>query len=384
MSAVSNENPGSRLLIIALLVVVIVIGVVSLKGQGLTLELAPGTPAATTYTCSTVAPVHSSEDFLTLPVGQVVSYTTAGGCGSTGARGLILDQLPQGINLVESHLTSAGFCHPVTTVGTWVYVAETGSYTSVGTQTLPPAPGCCDSSNVWSFSSDSPGAYDVIFRGSGYASEGPCGEQLTLHITVVGRLIPLTTTLTARTEQYTATVPVGGSAELRLATNPSTGTSWWIQSQPSGVEITTSSGTDPSITCPVGVGGCSNLLTIYTVKGLVVGEYVVEFRNGHAWAKNEYYIVVLFHLTVLAQTQTQTTATFTVSTVTVTSNQYESCASMSARGGCGICQDEQGRLVSYECPIGSQFPNPPQSLSDVPRFLTQFWAWVSCQYLHRC
>jgi hypothetical protein len=125
-------------------------------------------------------------------------------------------------------------------------------------------------------------------------------------------------TLTARTEHYAVTVPVNGFAELRLATNPSTGCSWWIQSQPSGVEITTSSGTDPGITCPVGVAGCSNLLTIYTIKGLVAGEYVVEFRNGHAWAKNEYYIVVLFHLTVLPQTQTGTTTLTTTTIYTTT------------------------------------------------------------------
>ena len=147
-----KKNSGSGLLgllVVAVLVAVVIIGVVSLKGQGPTLELVPGTPTVASYTCSTVAPVHSSEDSLSILSGQVASYTTAGGCGSTGARGLILDQLPQGITLVESHLTSAGRCTPSVTTGTWVYVAETGTYTSTGTQILPPPPGCCDSSYVW-------------------------------------------------------------------------------------------------------------------------------------------------------------------------------------------------------------------------------------------
>ena len=80
---------------------------------------------------------------------------------------------------------------------------------------------------------------------------------------------------------------------------------------------------------------------------------------------------------------TVTTATYPVTT-TIISYQHESCASMRTRGGCGTCQDEQGRLVSYECPIGPKFPNPPQSLGDVPRFLTQFWAWVSCRFFGHC
>ena len=40
-----------------------------------------------------------------------------------------------------------------------------------------------------------------------------------------------------------------------------------------------------------------------------------------------------------------------------------------------------------DCPIcvsPSNFPNRPQSLSEVPRFLTQFWAWVSCRVFGHC
>lgn len=58
-----------------------------------------------------------------------------------------------------------------------------------------------------------------------------------------------TQTLPTGTDQYAATVLVGQASELRLATSPSAGCSWWIQSQPSGVSIIESSGTDPSIDC---------------------------------------------------------------------------------------------------------------------------------------
>ncbi len=183
--------------------------------------------------------------------------------------------------------------------------------------------------------------------------------------------ISTTSTLTSRTEQYTASVPVGGSAELRLATNPSTGCSWWIQSQPSGVEITTSSGTDSSIDC-AGRAGCSNLQTIYTIKGLAAGEYVVEFRNGHAWAKNEYYIVVLFHLTVLPQTQVQTTVV-TVSTV-ATTYTTGCCPSCPTGAACAPCPTGWPPCQPYG------FPSAPTSLADIPRFLSQFWAWVAAQF----
>lgn len=31
-----------------------------------------------------------------------------------------------------------------------------------------------------------------------------------------------------------------------------------------------------------------------------------------------------------------------------------------------------------------EFPSPPQSLADVPRFLTQLWAWFSCHFFEQC
>lgn len=103
--------------------------------------------------------------------------------------------------------------------------------------------------------------------------------------------------------------------------------------------------------------------------------------------QNWYFASVVSYTT---QSSWMTTVTYTTGSVITTvitgatSTQYESCASMSARGGCGTCQDEQGRLISLECPIGPQFPNPPQSLGDVPRFLSQFWNWVSCRFFGHC
>lgn len=47
------------------------------------------------------------------------------------------------------------------------------------------------------------------------------------------------------------------------------------------------------------------------------GEYMIEFRNGRAWAKNEYYAVAMFHVTVLSQIATITSVTTVVHTTTV-------------------------------------------------------------------
>lgn len=128
------------------------------------------------------------------------------------------------------------------------------------------------------------------------------------------------TTTTARTDQYVATVRAGQTTELRFPTNPSTGCSWWIQSQPSNVQITVSSGTDTNIDCR-GIPGCSNLLTIYTIRAPVAGDFTIEFRYGHAWATDEYYTVAVLHLTVLPSgvTQTQTGSLVTTTqTITIT------------------------------------------------------------------
>jgi hypothetical protein len=231
-----KQSSPPLVVVIVLLLVVAAVVLVSVNPQMRPLELASSasTPTATGHSCSGIAPIHSSEDSLTLALGQVASYTTSGPCGSTGARGMVLDQLPQGLTLIESHLTSAGRCRIRVTTGTWVYVAETGTYTSVGTETLPPPPGCCDSSYVWSFSSNMLGKYDVIFRGSGYASEEPCGEQLTLHITVGGTksaiATPTPTSQIKTMGSSTATMTCVSSATCTGANGPVTYCSCWSDS----------------------------------------------------------------------------------------------------------------------------------------------------------
>ena len=49
---------------------------------------------------------------------------------------------------------------------------------------------------------------------------------------------------------------------------------------------------------------------------------------------------------------------------------YESCALLLARGGCGTCDDGQGHLVSYECPL----PNP------IVKAWSDFWNWLRCLF----
>lgn len=140
------------------------------------------------------------------------------------------------------------------------------------------------------------------------------------------------------------------------------------------------------------------------ITGIVRTDMLSICNIGWMLQVTSYSIIGSYTTSLTAQTVTITTGS-TFATATMTTGccppcptgtvcapcppdwspcQYESCASMSARGGCGTCQDEQGRLVSYECPIGPKFPTAPQSLSDVPRFLTQFWLWVRCQFFHAC
>jgi predicted secreted protein len=102
-----------------------------------------------------------------------------------------------------------------------------------------------------------------------------------------------------RTETYNLTVEVGQIGQVRLPVNPSTGCSWWVESAPSSVGISTSSDVDPTIDCgnpprP----GCSNEIVVYSFKSNTAGDYTIELRYGHAWARNEYYEIVMVQLTV--------------------------------------------------------------------------------------
>ena len=101
------------------------------------------------------------------------------------------------------------------------------------------------------------------------------------------------------TSTYNLTLAVGEVGQVRLPVNPSTGCSWWVESAPSSVDISTSDDVDPTIDCgyPPRLG-CSNQVVVYSFKPNEAGEYSIELRYGHAWARNEYYQVTIVHLTV--------------------------------------------------------------------------------------
>jgi len=101
------------------------------------------------------------------------------------------------------------------------------------------------------------------------------------------------------TSTYNLTLAVGEVGQVRLPVNPSTGCSWWVESAPSSVDISTSDDVDPTIDCgyPPRLG-CSNQVVVYSFKPNEAGEYSIELRYGHAWARNEYYQVAIVHLTV--------------------------------------------------------------------------------------
>jgi predicted secreted protein len=101
------------------------------------------------------------------------------------------------------------------------------------------------------------------------------------------------------TSTYNLNLAVGEVGQVRLPVNPSTGCSWWVESAPSSVDISTSDDVDPTIDCghPPRLG-CSNQVVVYSFKPNEAGEYSIELRYGHAWARNEYYQVAIVHLTV--------------------------------------------------------------------------------------
>jgi hypothetical protein len=81
------------------------------------------------------------------------------------------------------------------------------------------------------------------------------------------------------------------------------------------MEITVTADVDSSIDC-AGKVGCSNRIVTYSFKPTAPGDYAIELRSGHAWAKQEYYEVVIIHLTVLDANGAATTVAQTSQTST--------------------------------------------------------------------
>ena len=105
------------------------------------------------------------------------------------------------------------------------------------------------------------------------------------------------------TETYDLTVEIGQVGQVRLPVNPSTGCSWWVESAPSSVDISTSNGTDPTVDCGNPPrAGCSNAVAVYSFKPNMAGNFTIELRYGHSWAHSEYYEIAIVHLSVLPLT----------------------------------------------------------------------------------
>ena len=104
-------------------------------------------------------------------------------------------------------------------------------------------------------------------------------------------------------ETYNLTVEIGQIGHIRLPVNPSTGSSWWVESAPSSVDISTSNSTDPTVDCgnPPRLG-CSNAIVVYSFKPNMAGNFTIELRYGHSWAHSEYYEIAIVHLDVLPHT----------------------------------------------------------------------------------
>jgi hypothetical protein len=105
------------------------------------------------------------------------------------------------------------------------------------------------------------------------------------------------------TATYNLTVEIGQVGQVRLPVNVSTGCSWWVESAPSSVDISTSNGTDPTVDCGNPPrAGCSNAVVVYSFKPNMAGNFTIELRYGHSWAHSEYYEIAIVHLSVLSLT----------------------------------------------------------------------------------
>jgi hypothetical protein len=102
------------------------------------------------------------------------------------------------------------------------------------------------------------------------------------------------------TRVYDISVKVGEVGQVRLDTNPSTGSEWWVESAPEAVDISVSSDINPAIDCGTPPRpGCSNQVAVYSFSSDTPGYYTIELRYGHPWAHNEYYEVAIVNLTVI-------------------------------------------------------------------------------------
>ena len=139
------------------------------------------------------------------------------------------------------------------------------------------------------------------------------------------------------TQTYNLAVGVGQVGQVRLPVNPSTGCSWWVESAPSTVDISTSSDIDPTVDCgnpprP----GCSNEIVVYSFRSNAAGDYTIELRYGHAWARNEYYQIAVVHLIVAANMSATSTNTLTTPPRTTSTLESAITGTSSAQTPTGV------------------------------------------------
>jgi hypothetical protein len=90
--------------------------------------------------------------------------------------------------------------------------------------------------------------------------------------------------------------------EFRLSFNPTTGNSWWIESNTGDVEVVDIVQVAGTASCPAGSVGCGQEFTVYHLRSSGVGIYTMEFRLGHSWNKDEYYNVAFLKLYIVDRT----------------------------------------------------------------------------------
>jgi len=115
-------------------------------------------------------------------------------------------------------------------------------------------------------------------------------------------VIPVTT------EDHYMVLIKGQTLEFTLSGNPTTGCTWWIQDTPVDVIVTFARKEPGTLECPINVGGCGQEFTVYSIASNSVNEYTVQFRFGHDWNHDEYYIIAYLHIWVVNSANTWITS----------------------------------------------------------------------------
>ena len=221
-------------------------------------------------------------------------------------------------------------------------------------------------------------------------------KPLSIPVTVFVLLLVVFPTVFAQSEiqNPTLTVWMGQAQEFRLYSNPTTGTSWWLEVAAPQLEITKlREETDTSIVCVPGLVGCGSRVAVFSVKGNVVGGYDAVFHLGHVWNHTEVYAIANLHVQVVqAVTGTTTIGSMCFPNCiypSVPDYEHCTCVSPTATTTPIATTTTTSRTCPAQCTYGCIWgesypeqafcitpnPTPTNPLVDA---LMKIWTWLRC------